>query len=45
MPKGIGGFIDKIFIDKRFKKKKVEEGKVMLLKTKFNESFWWFKSY
>ncbi len=27
MPKGIGGFIDKIFIDKRFKKKKVEEGK------------------
>ena len=23
MPKGIGGFIDKIFIDKRFKKKKV----------------------
>ena len=27
MPKGIGGFIDKIFIDKRFKKTKVEEGK------------------
>ena len=27
MPKGIGGFIDKIFIDKRFKKKKVEAGK------------------
>ena len=27
MPKGIGGFIDKIFIDKRFKKKKVEDGK------------------
>ena len=27
MPKGIGGFIDKIVIDKRFKKKKVEEGK------------------
>ena len=27
MPKGIGGFIDKIFIDKRFKKKKVEEVK------------------
>ena len=27
MPKGIGGFIDKIFIDKRFKKNKVEEGK------------------
>ena len=27
MPKCIGGFIDKIFIDKRFKKKKVEEGK------------------
>ena len=27
MTKGIGGFIDKIFIDKRFKKKKVEEGK------------------
>ena len=27
MPKGIGWFIDKIFIDKRFKKKKVEEGK------------------
>ena len=27
MPKGIGGFIDKIFIDKRFKKKKVVEGK------------------
>ena len=27
MPKGIGGFIDKIFIDKRFKKKKVEQGK------------------
>ena len=27
MPKGIGGFIDKIFIDKRFKKKKDEEGK------------------
>ena len=27
MPKGIGGFIYKIFIDKRFKKKKVEEGK------------------
>ena len=27
MPKGIGGFRDKIFIDKRFKKKKVEEGK------------------
>ena len=27
MPKGSGGFIDKIFIDKRFKKKKVEEGK------------------
>ena len=27
MPKGIGGFIDKIFIDKRFKKKNVEEGK------------------
>ena len=27
MLKGIGGFIDKIFIDKRFKKKKVEEGK------------------
>ena len=26
MPKGIGGFIDKIFIDKRFKKKKVDEG-------------------
>ena len=25
MPKGIGGFIDKIFIDKRFKEKKVEE--------------------
>ena len=27
MPKGIGGFIDKIFIDKRFKEKKVEEVK------------------
>ena len=27
MPKGIGGFIDNIFIDKRFKKKKVEEVK------------------
>ena len=27
MPKGIGGFIDKYFIDKRFKKKQVEENK------------------
>ena len=27
MPKGLGGFIDKIFIDRRFKKKKVEESK------------------
>ncbi len=27
MPKGIGGFIDKYFIDKRFKKKQVEEYK------------------
>ena len=27
VPKGIGGFIDKYFIDKRFKKKQVEENK------------------
>ena len=27
MPKGLGGFIDKIFIDRRFKERKVEESK------------------